>query len=93
MLIKEMHLQSDLEILRHGGKEAIAVFMKISKCLIASSADDALKSWVTLAAPALPESERGEILLFLLSTFLHVNHGIPMSHHSPGAGNPTKTIH
>jgi hypothetical protein len=92
MLIKEMHLQSDLEILRHGGKEAIAVFMKISKCLLASDTDDALKSWITIAAPALPEAERGEILLFLMSAFLHVSHGIPMAQHASSAVS-TKTIH
>jgi len=65
MAIPESLLQSDLEILRHGGHEAIALFLDVCRRLHQAGGDESLKNWITVAAPVLPEAERAEVLTFL----------------------------
>ena len=61
-----------LETLSHGGKEAIALFMELSKQIHQHGAEDGLQDWVTIAAPALPEKERNEVLVILMCSHLYL---------------------
>jgi len=63
-------IMADLEMLRHGGKEAIALFMEMSRRLHEESAIDGMQDWVTIAAPALPEKERNEVIVMLMGSHL-----------------------
>ena len=65
MRLTEESLLRDLELLRHGGAEAVALFMDMAQRLH-QMADDALHAWVTVALPALPERERAEVVLLLM---------------------------
>ena len=58
-------LLKDLELLSHGGAEAISLFMDMAGRM-RQAADDALHDWVTLALPALPERERTEVVVMLM---------------------------
>ena len=69
MKLTEEHLLEDLELLRHGGAEAISLFMEMARRMH-KAADDGLQHWVTLALPALPERERAEVVLELMSVRL-----------------------
>jgi hypothetical protein len=61
-----------LETLSHGGKEAITLFMELSKHIHQHGAEDGLQDWVTIAAPALPEKERNEVLVMLMCSHLYL---------------------
>ncbi len=63
----------DLDALCHGGKEAITLFMEMSRRLDEEGAKDALQDWITIAAPALPEKERNEVLVMLMCSHLYLN--------------------
>jgi hypothetical protein len=72
VLTKEL-ISMDLDALSHGGKEAITLFMEMSRRLDEEGAKDALQDWITIAAPALPEKERNEVLLMLMCSHLYLN--------------------
>jgi hypothetical protein len=74
LMLTEECITMDLDTLSHGGKEAIALFMEMSKRLHEQGANDALQDWVTIAAPALPEKERNEVLVILMCSHLFLNH-------------------
>ena len=59
-----------LEILSHGGREAIDLFVALSKHIHRHGAADGLHDWITLAAPKLPEKERNEVLVMLMCSHL-----------------------
>ena len=59
-----------LEILSHGGREAIDLFVELAKHIHRHAAADGLQDWITIAAPALPEKERNEVLLMLMCSHL-----------------------
>jgi hypothetical protein len=59
-----------LETLSHGGREAIDLFVALSKHIHRHGAADGLHDWITIAAPALPEKERNEVLLMLMCSHL-----------------------
>ena len=59
-----------LETLRHGGREAIKLFVELSKDIHRHGAADGLHDWITIAAPALPERERNEVLVMLMCSHL-----------------------
>jgi hypothetical protein len=63
----------DLDALSHGGKEAITLFMEMSRRLDEEGTEDALQDWITIAAPALPEKERNEVLVMLMRSHLYLN--------------------
>lgn len=67
MGLTEEKLKRDIKTLRHGGIEAIALFIEISERLYEESGEQGLQSWVTIAAHVLPEQERTEIVTVLLS--------------------------
>ena len=72
-------LQNDeVAILRQGGQEAINFFLKKAQRLHETGVADALRDWVKLAAPALPNEERGEVMVLLMYGFLY------MSYRGPG---------
>lgn len=72
-LLTEELIQTDLDTLRHGGKQAIALFLQTSRRLHEQGASDALHDWVTIAAPALPEKERNEVLVMMMHSYLFLN--------------------
>jgi hypothetical protein len=62
-----------LETLSHGGKEAINLFLELSRQIHQHWAQDGLQDWVTIAAPALPEKERNEVLVLLMCSHLYLD--------------------
>jgi hypothetical protein len=72
LLTKEL-ITMDLDALSHGGKEAITLFMEMSRRLDEEGTKDALQDWITIAAPALPEKERNEVLLMLMCSHLYLD--------------------
>jgi len=74
----------DLETLSHGGQEAVALFLEMSKRLHTDDDVCGLHDWVTVAAPALPERERNDVLVMLLSSYLRCDSAsCPVSVHIP----------
>jgi hypothetical protein len=71
MILTEERLRSDLEVLNHGGEEAIALFLAMGALLMETGHPDALRDWIVIAAPALPERERGEVMILLMQACLH----------------------
>jgi hypothetical protein len=61
-------LERDLEMLQHGGVEAVSLFMEMSEKLYERGGPDMLDCWVTIAAPRLPEAERNAVLSLLVRT-------------------------
>jgi hypothetical protein len=70
MQLTEDTLRTDLAVLSHGGQEAISLFLEMSKRLHEAGDAEALRDWIVLAAPALPEKERGEVIVLLMYGFL-----------------------
>ena len=79
MKITEEQLRSDLDVLNHGGEEAISLFLEMSVRLHETGHPDALRDWVVIAAPALPERERSEVMILLMHGYLYA--------HCPSCGN------
>jgi hypothetical protein len=75
-------LQRDIETLRHGGSEAMELFLEISEQLYDEGGEEALENWVTLAAPALPEDDRSGLVASLLSELFGIYD--TESHREPG---------
>ena len=76
MIITEERLLSVLDVLHHGGEEAISLFLDVCSRLHQNAHPDALREWVIIAAPALPEKERSEVMIFLMREYLQ-----PMASH------------
>jgi hypothetical protein len=88
MGLTEEKLKKGIEMLRHGGSEAIALFMEISESLYDADGEEALQNWVTVAAPVLPEQERIEIVTVLLSELFRTHDGV-QSELTVGGSHPT----
>ena len=73
-VLTEELIMIDLETLRHGGKQAITLFMEMSRRLHDEGAKDALQDWVTIASPALPEKEGNEVLVMLMGSYLFMDY-------------------
>ena len=69
-VLTEEHVVMDLKTLNHGGIQAVTLFMNMSKRLYEEGAKDALRDWITIAAPSLPERERNEVLVILMCSYL-----------------------
>lgn len=74
MKITEELLCTDLAVLNHGGPEAISLFLEMSRRLHETGQADALRDWIVVAAPALPEKERGEVIVLLMYGYLYLNY-------------------
>jgi hypothetical protein len=70
VILTEELIVMDLKTLNHGGIQAVTLFMNMSKRLYEEGAKDALRDWITIAAPSLPEKERNEILMTLMCSLL-----------------------
>jgi hypothetical protein len=81
--LTEELIRMDLATLSHGGEEAITLFLEMSKRLHKNDADSGLHHWVTVAAPALPERERNQVLVLLLSSYLQSTRDHLVSTRSP----------
>ena len=73
IFLTEELIMTNLTTLSHGGKEATSLFLKMSKRLHEEGAKDALQDWITIAAPALPEKERNEVLVMLMCSHLFLD--------------------
>lgn len=71
-VITEELILANLDTLSHGGKEAIILFMEMCERLYDEGKKGALQDWITIAAPALPEKERNEVLLMLMCSHLYL---------------------
>jgi hypothetical protein len=80
----------DLDALSHGGKEAIALFMEMSRRLHELGPKDAMQDWITIAAPSLPEKERNEILVILMCSYLFLS---SQTQAQNNLGAPSPTLH
>jgi hypothetical protein len=74
MQLTEDILCADLAVLSHGGQEAISLFLEMSRRLHEAGDAEALRDWVVIAAPALPEKERGEIIVLLMYGYLYLSY-------------------
>jgi hypothetical protein len=72
MKITEEVLRTDLAMLNHGGPEAISLFLEMSRRLHETGEAQALRDWIVVAAPALPEKERGELIVLLMYGYLYL---------------------
>jgi hypothetical protein len=73
MKISEELLRTDLAMLSHGGPEAISLFLETSRCLHETGEPEALRDWIVVAAPQLPEKERGELIVLLIYGYLYLS--------------------
>jgi hypothetical protein len=89
-VLTEDLIMSCLDILRHGGKEAVTLFIEMSKRLHERSETDALQDWVTIAAPALPEKERNDILVKLMCSYLFLDR---QTQAQTGSGRRASSVH
>ena len=64
--LSDQQLAYDLEILRHGGPEAVTLFFEMAAKCHDKGGDEYLMCWVSAASPALPEADRHAILVGLL---------------------------
>ena len=74
MQLTEDILRADLALLNHGGQEAISLFLEMSRRLHEAGDADALRDWIAIAAPALPEKERGEVIVLLMYGYLYLSY-------------------
>ena len=79
MTLTQEMLEKDLELLRHGGAEATTLFLEMARRMH-RPADDALQHWLTLALPALPERERAEVVLMLMTSRMRRSARSPRLH-------------
>lgn len=77
MKITEELLRADLAKLSHGGPEAIALFLEMSRHLHEAGRAEALRDWIVVAAPQLPEKERGEVIVLLMTGYLRLTGRMP----------------
>jgi hypothetical protein len=84
MIITEELLRTDLDILNHGGQEAISLFLEMSLRLHEAGNAEGLHDWIAIAAPALPERERGEVMTLLMYGYMYMNYQL-----QPAQQNPT----
>ena len=89
MEITEKLLRTDLEVLNHGGQEAISLFLEMSKRLHEAGEAEALRDWIVIAAPALPERERGEVMTLLMYGYLYLNYQMK----PPNQARTDETLH
>jgi hypothetical protein len=69
--------KSEAAILGRGGQEAINYFLERSQRLHELGLVEALRAWVKLAAPALPDEERAEVMVLLMYGFLYMHYRAP----------------
>jgi hypothetical protein len=81
-VLTEELIVKDLKTLNHGGIQAVTLFMNMSKRLYQEGAKDALRDWITIAAPSLPEKERNEVLVRLMCCYLSLSSQAPRQRNS-----------
>ncbi|MFO3797903.1 MAG: hypothetical protein ACK8QZ_11590 [Anaerolineales bacterium] len=68
--VSDDELAGALEILRHGGRDSVDHFTEVARVLFSQGGPEQLRDWVSVAAPALPEWERNEIISILMQIML-----------------------
>lgn len=66
-------LEHELELLQHGGAEAVSLFMRVAQEIFAEGGLELLDDWIILALPRLPEAEQVFILSLLIRTAIAAN--------------------
>jgi hypothetical protein len=67
MTITDARLLEALETLRHGGEDAVRLFLEMGRRCFESGGQEFLNNWIEVAAPALPEAERNSIFKGLMA--------------------------
>lgn len=62
MRISDKKLLHDLKVLRHGGDDAVHLFLEMGKQCFDKGGTECLHNWVSVASPALPEADRHVVL-------------------------------
>lgn len=65
--LSEQQLRHDLDLLEHGGADAISLFFTMAAKFFNTGGKEYLEHWVTAATAALPEKDRNAVLLALLA--------------------------
>lgn len=68
MRMSDKKLLHDLEVLRHGGDEAVELFFEMGKKFFRKGGIDYLDNWIGVAAPSLPERDRHAVMSALMRT-------------------------
>ena len=89
-VLTEELIVTDLKILNHGGIPAVTLFLNMSKQLHEEGGEGALRDWITIAAPALPEQERNDVLVMLMCSHLVLDR---QTQAQTGAGASASTHH
>jgi hypothetical protein len=84
-VLTEELIMMDLKTLNHGGIQAVTLFMNMSKRLYEEGTKDALRDWITIAAPSLPERERNEVLVTLMCSYLSLGSQTQRNSGAPSA--------
>jgi hypothetical protein len=79
MKLTEELLRNDLAMLNHGGPEAISLFLEMSRKLHETGHAQSLRDWIVVAAPQLPEKERGELIVLLMYGYLYLTYQVAES--------------
>lgn len=66
MIISAEQITHDLKVLRHGGAEAVVLFMDLARRCFEQGGPSSMAHWVALALPALPEADRNVTMTLLL---------------------------
>jgi hypothetical protein len=72
MILEVERVQRNLELIRHGGEEAIFIFMNMCRSVYDHGGEDSLLDWITLAVPSLPEKERAMVMTALMAACFSV---------------------
>jgi hypothetical protein len=66
MIIADKRLLEALEILRHGGEEALRLFLDMGRRCYEKGGQEFLNNWIGVSAPALPEADRNTVIMGLM---------------------------
>jgi hypothetical protein len=84
----EEMIRTDLDLLNHGGEEAISLFLEMSRRFHEAGNAEGLRDWIAVAAPALPERERSEVITLLMYGYLYMNYQL-----QPKAPDRRRSLH
>jgi hypothetical protein len=66
MRISDKQLVHDMEVLRHGGDDAVLLFFERARKFFDKGGSEYLDNWIRVANPALPETDRHAVMSALM---------------------------